>query len=76
MKQRRPHPSKRTKPVKKLKPTQEELGAMAKRAAQERASCRIGIDNEETRSPSAYRMNPDRGELWRQLAGNAYSRSR
>jgi hypothetical protein len=41
------------------------------RAAQERASCGIGIDNEETRSASAYRMNPDYGPIWYRLEGNA-----
>lgn len=72
MKQRRPHPSKRTKPVKSLKPTAQERAAMRMRAAQERASCGIGIDNEETRSPSAYRMNPDYGPIWYRLEGNAH----
>jgi hypothetical protein len=76
MKQRRRHPSKRTKPAKKLKPTAQELRAMAMRTAQARASCSIGIDNEDPRAVQAYRMNPDRGPLWGPLAGNACSRSR
>jgi len=45
---------------------------MRMRAAQERASCGIGIDNEETRSPSAYRMNPDHGPIWYRAEGHAY----
>ena len=62
--------------AKRPQPTKLELEAQQRRAAAERASCGIGIDDDEPRSIRAYHMNPDREPIWRRARGNPYSRNR
>ena len=61
---------------KKLKPTEQERETMRQQGAALRASCGIGLDDNEPRAMRSSRMNPDRGQLARPFAGNAHSRSR
>jgi hypothetical protein len=64
------------KKVKRPQPTKLELEAQRRRDAAERASCGIGIDDDEPRSVRLSRMKPDRGGIWRRVGGNPYSRNR
>lgn len=75
MKQKNPTPrARRNAPKSKL--ARFEIDAAGRSAAQERASCGLGIDDDARDGLRACQFDTDRGPLLFRMAGNPYSRTR